>query len=278
MSGASGPQLRRIVAALGGWPHDEAKLLLAAHLARRLDAELAGLFLEDAELLEVASLSVPTYLVHTTERRRLDLVSVERGFRVEARRLRRLVASVSERQLVRWSFAVRRVRTCEDVARQLGADELLILAPQGRAERRRRLGEAMACHAVPAILILEPGRRRPRSHVAIFDEGQDTVLTAGARLAGALEAALTVLPVRNGKGAPPADAERSLHDWHEGLPLPAEIARPVAGDAGSLQEALERLDPDVVVIGREGRVSNLGADTLDALIGPRAVLIPGARR
>lgn len=266
---------RRLVVALGGRSRDEAALSVAARIARRMDAELAALLLQDTELLEMAALPVSALLsAHTCERRRLDIVAVERGYRVEARRLRRLVATVSERHFVRWSFEIMRARGGE-LARRLTRDELLVITPQGRAERHRRLADVLASPAESAILIMEPVRRPEYRHVAALYEGADAVPAAAARLAAALEAALTVIPVNGGRAAPPTDETR-LRRWREGIGAAFSISAPVAGEERPLHETLERLDPDVVAIGRNGPVlPGLGLDTLESLLGPRAVLVAG---
>lgn len=267
--------LRRLVVALGAHGRDEAALTLAAELARKLDAELSGLFVEDSELLDVAALPVTSLLVHhSMQRRAFDALSVERCFRVEEQRLRRLMAAISERHRIpRWSFDVRRGRGGEELARNLGPDDLLVIGPQGREERRRRLAELLARETVHATLILPPARSFFRRHVAVLYEGPQSALSAGRRLAAALEAGLTVIPVSGGVSAQPADEEQ-LKTLISDFQGPVDVAGPVPGDAASLRAALDLLEPDIVAIGRRGPIlARLGTEILDTIIGPRAVLI-----
>lgn len=117
----------RIVIELApGWRERDA-LQAAAALAGRVDAELVGLFVEDAELLRFAALPFALEIgFASAQRRRLDVTAVERSLHAHAAEAERTLASTAERSAIRWSFRV---------ARGFAATELLAAALGPAIER-----------------------------------------------------------------------------------------------------------------------------------------------
>ena len=117
--------LHRIVIGVeAGMPQRE--LDAAASLARRVGAELFGLFVEDAELLSFAALPFAHEIGFASAvRRRFDVAALERGLQRRALEAERALAGTADRIAVRWSFRV---------ARGIVAVELIAAATQAIAE------------------------------------------------------------------------------------------------------------------------------------------------
>jgi len=100
---------RRIVAALY-WQRPASRELGAiAELARHLQAELVGLFIEDIDLLHLAALPFAAQIGATSAlRHELDAAALEQLMRSRAEELRGALETVAERVAVRWSFRVAR--------------------------------------------------------------------------------------------------------------------------------------------------------------------------
>ena len=112
-------QARIVIELAPGWRERDA-LQAAAALAGSMDAELVGLFVEDAELLRFAALPFALEIgFASAQRRRLDVTEVERSLRAHAAEAERTLASTAERSAIRWSFRV---------ARGFAATELLAAA------------------------------------------------------------------------------------------------------------------------------------------------------
>jgi len=118
---------RRIVVGLDARTR-ERELEAAAAFAGRLGAELAGLFIEDIDLLRFAALPFAHEIgVASAARLKLDLDAMERAMRALAvDAARRLEASAAQ-NAVPWSFRV---------ARGIAAQELLCAALEAAGEGR----------------------------------------------------------------------------------------------------------------------------------------------
>jgi hypothetical protein len=110
-----------------------------ARLAKDTQAELLGLFIEDAELLRFAALPFAAEVGYpSAARRTLDLAAVERALRNQAASVRQaLAASLGTHE---WSFRVARASASQAVAAALaeGYAPSLVIPPGSnlRAERR----------------------------------------------------------------------------------------------------------------------------------------------
>lgn len=124
---------RRILVALDASQESIAALELAADVAKRVQAELVGLFVEDANLLKLVQHPFAREVnLATCSGRTLDPATVERELRTQAAAARRTLEQTAERLRVPWSFRVTRggVET-ELIAAALGAD----LVAMGKAIR-----------------------------------------------------------------------------------------------------------------------------------------------
>jgi len=118
----------RIWVALDESPRSTAALTAAAALAAELDAELAGLFVEDIDLQHLISLPFAReFSLLSGSRSTLSQAEMERSWRREAEVMQRLLAEAAERQRLRWSFHVTRGRLSAEVSTLAQAFDLVVL-------------------------------------------------------------------------------------------------------------------------------------------------------
>lgn len=131
-------RIRRVIACFspgyGGRPE------LVARLAKELEAELLGLFIEDVELLRFASLPFAREIgTASVESRALDLASLERQLRAQARALEQALAAILGPGPAGWSLRVERtspVSAIEAVLAQV-LEPALLVPPGGRLAGER---------------------------------------------------------------------------------------------------------------------------------------------
>lgn len=167
--------LRRIVVALDG--SSPATLTRMIDLARGLEAELVGLFVEDTELLSLAALPFGETGFPTAARRALDVEAMERSLRAQARRIERELGSRLEGHRIKWTFEVVRGRPGSALA-TIAAEGDIVFVQAGRAfagASVSRAWTARECRALnaPWLLVSDPTRG---------DEGMVIVPPAGAAI------------------------------------------------------------------------------------------------
>jgi nucleotide-binding universal stress UspA family protein len=118
----------RILVALDASPRSLAALSTAGALAAELDAELAGLFVEDINLQRLLALPFAReFCLLSGELRPLSQAEIERTWRREAETLQRRLAEAAEHLQLRWSFQVARGRMATEVSLQAQAFDLIVL-------------------------------------------------------------------------------------------------------------------------------------------------------
>jgi hypothetical protein len=139
----------RVLLALNAAEHAEQAVNAALAMAAGLHAELAGLFVEDVNLLRAAQLPFARETgVFTAVSRPLELVQIERALRHQAQTLERALAAAARRSQLSWSFSVVRGQLlAEALAREA---DLMLLAGASAPVRRSfnlpsaRLGPVVA--------------------------------------------------------------------------------------------------------------------------------------
>lgn len=122
------PAVPRIWVALDESPRSTAALTAAADLAAGLDAELAGLFVEDINLQHLIGLPFAReFSLLSGAGRPLSQRDVERTWRREAEALQRLLAEAAGTLRLRWSFHVARGRVSAEVNTLAQAFDLVVL-------------------------------------------------------------------------------------------------------------------------------------------------------
>jgi nucleotide-binding universal stress UspA family protein len=124
--------IRRILVALDASPHSLAALDMAVDLAARVEAELAGLFVEDVELLRMAELPSAREIADTTAHAiPLDRSIMERKLRAQSEQIRNAVAAAAQRAQVRWSFQTVRGQVTSALRAAVTEDDIVAIGRLG---------------------------------------------------------------------------------------------------------------------------------------------------
>ncbi len=249
--------IRRVLVALDPARSSAALLETAVEFARRVEAEIEGLFIEDIDLMRLAelpfahALSLPSGLPQP-----LETAAVEREMRALAGAARRSLEIQARKMNVSCSFRVVRGRL-ESELRAAGTADLVILERGGAAVTRyvflRQAARFSAIGAVRSLLLLR-GYRMVAASVAVAYDGSkacERALAAAAslgrrlRAAGAAEAGPVVLCL----GKTRAAAKRAEEHARESASR-AKIAasfRTLSGSADELAAALAP-EPDTLLV------------------------------
>ena len=111
MSVAKVRRIRRVLVALDASPDSVAAAAAAVRVAAALDAELAGLFVEDHDLLRLGGSRLARQVASLTAgAERLGAEEMERQLRAQATRARRALSRLAAREGIACTFQVTRGR------------------------------------------------------------------------------------------------------------------------------------------------------------------------
>jgi nucleotide-binding universal stress UspA family protein len=171
--------IQRILVALDASHHSLAALQAATELARTLEAELLGLFVEDVNLLRAAGLPMARELQFPFARHaKMDPERMRRQLRAQAEQARRALSSTCEQHHIEWTFRVVRGSVSSKLLEEAAKADLLCM---GRASRpvtqRLRMGStarATATRAQRSVLVISQGARIQAPIVVTYDGSSDT--------------------------------------------------------------------------------------------------------
>lgn len=253
-------QIQRILVALDASAHSLAALQAAANLAGNLRAQLIGLFVEDVNLLRLASLPFAQELCWpTASGRRIDEAKMERDMRLRAARARRALAYAAEQAEAEWSFrVVRGIVAREILAAAHEADLLSLGRTSSTLSRRHRLGSTALAAAVAAgrpVLLAREGADLQRPIVVTYDGSRVGALSlaAAARMAQANDSNLIVLIMAENPELAPQLAERASR-WLQERVAHADYRYLQQGNGEKLVEALQQEDCGLVILGGESEI------------------------
>ena len=191
--------IRRIAIALGSEAPDVRALERIARLAARLRAEMAGLFVEDIDLLHLAALPFAAEFSRFTRRhRRLEGADIERQLRIQAAAAQRALAAAAEHAGVTWSFRVTRGSVAALLLQAAAEVDLLALGASRRILLRESdFGFALEAGAQRALRAEAP--ERPVAVVCDDTAPGRRALAVARHLADADGRALTVLLIGAGQ-------------------------------------------------------------------------------
>lgn len=241
---AGGP---RVLVALDALAHATAAIATASALAAELDAELAGLFIEDIGLQHLLALPFARELcVLSGALRPLSQAEVERTWRHEAAALRRQLAETAAARTLRWSFQVTRGRIGAEVHTRGSAFDLVVVA------ERRGIPESPPRAASGPVLVLSEA-----------DETPGDVLNMATRLAARSRTQLVIMHPAVETCAPPS-ARLLAQD-----PVARCLALPNL-EVTSVARAVRHERAGCLVLGRHSRIARCEAleHILDAVACP----------
>lgn len=123
----------RILVTCDTSPLGTAAIDAAAALARRMDAELAGLFVEDINLLRMAALPFAReYALASAMARRMEAGDVERALQQQADALRTALSRAAQALAVPWSFQVVRGALLDSVLEAMHEADFAVFGHTGQ--------------------------------------------------------------------------------------------------------------------------------------------------
>jgi hypothetical protein len=178
----------------------------ATRLARRLDAELVALFLEDEDLLRLASLPFVQLVGPTAKPLAVDRPAMERALRQAQAEARRELEIAAQRHGVKHIFDVVRSPIREALAAVAGPGDLIVLE---RGELGGALGAAVACAETSVLCLSTTARSAPAVAISFEASAAGAArLEIAAHVAAVAGRELIVISARPGA----ADVERALAD------------------------------------------------------------------
>lgn len=172
------PRIRRIVVALDSSAQDGGMLRAVAALAARLQAELHGLFILDANLTRFAELPCATEVISSSAAaRNIDPAVLRKDLQRQIDKVSRALASIAQQQNVRWSFETAGGHVESEVlARLEQADLLIVNRRTGRTlVSRDQLGSTatfVISKSRRTVVVLEEHARLDRPPIVLFEDPQ----------------------------------------------------------------------------------------------------------
>jgi nucleotide-binding universal stress UspA family protein len=249
--------VRRILVALDASAQSLAALNAAVILAAELGADIEGLFVEDANLVQIAMLPVARrVLFPSAADEPLDSTLMEHELKALARRAQRSLAMMAERYGIRWSFRVLRGKvTVEILSAATGSDLLTVGRCGWSLARRMQMGSTAqnaAIHAPGALLLVKQPLAASRPVMVLFDGSPPALqaLKAAARFARALQTRLTVFLLPDTpREVQPLVSQVIRH--MKGKEVEADFQPLFATDALQLADAIESEAGGLLVLGRK---------------------------
>jgi hypothetical protein len=193
MTGSRGSSVDRVLVALDPAAPMAATLDALAGLVSDAQPEVKGLFIEDASLLALSSLSfVREVALDTASEQRMTAELLERQMKAQRIRVERMLADASRRLSLRPSFKVARGIVLEELLREAEQADLILLGRSHRVAGPRswmgiRLG-GLAEKIAGTLAIVQDAWSTGRSVSLVYDGSEAATRCLGlARQIGARE-------------------------------------------------------------------------------------------
>lgn len=251
--------IRRILVALDASSHSLAALEEAANLAASMEAELMGLFIEDINLIRLASLPFARQISYPSgAEESLDPGRLERELKVRGEHARKALAAAAERAQRPWSFrTVRGEITAEILTAAEPADVVFWGKAGWSPPQPRFLGSAalgIPAGAPGALLLAQHGIIHTGERaLAVYDGSQCSLqaLKTAMHLAATRGHHLTVFLLADASEA--ADRlEHEVRRMANHLLKRLRIHRLYQPDAHRLAEAVQSEGAGLLVLGCSG--------------------------
>jgi nucleotide-binding universal stress UspA family protein len=250
------PGIRRILVALDTAEPSTAALEEAARLAAGLEAELVGLFIEDAGLLQAAALPMTRMVPHQARTlAAFDPASMQRAYRIWSAEARRSLEAVAAQWRIKWSFQVARGIYAEQLMATLRAGDLLALA-SSKHQRRSRTGLAALTVAAqaPCSLFLMCRRWETWKPVVVLYEGSEEALAMGRTLAAIYNLPLVALVLAQDEEAARGETT-AVRRYLGGANRPADLIQMHPATAERIGDALRDITPGIIIFDRRGKLA-----------------------
>ncbi|AOY58582.1 universal stress protein [Desulfococcus multivorans] len=166
--------IRRILVALDASSSCVEGLKIAAEMAARLGAELAGVFIEDIDLIRAVEFPFTRECGYFgAEVRRVEPYQLEEQLRAQAGRMRKILEAIATQRQLNWNFTIIRGSVARELL-SLGTDaDLIIMGRSGRSLLgSKRLGSTVKeviTRRSGLTLILHQKTAKPDHPMVIYD-------------------------------------------------------------------------------------------------------------
>lgn len=277
MNSPKQPAAARIVVALDTSGSADYLLEIAQYAPVGRAAELVGLFIEDARLLQYAQSNLAREIVSSGGVRPLQRAALERQIRAQSAQVRRHFEAAATKLGLPHAFRVARGEIVSEWIRSAAEAEALIVGLAARsgipAEARLATIAQLARAGLPAVLFGRPGWSAGRNVVAVIERPEHIhpVLSAAIRVAAQSRSPLSVVVTGGAlseRERVAADLARTLSDQNVELPATAVLTR---ADASRIAQTADVANARLLVLAGG---PSAHADVLDALLGAtRAALL-----
>lgn len=248
--------LRRILVAVDTSSHSLAALEAAAIIARKMEADIHGLFVQDEIWEKLSRLpSIATINELTGETKSLEEKSLERQVEHQKRRLRRHLKTLSRKHNIshRWNTVQGRVE--EEILQAAEEADLITIGRRGHSfPEKKQLGssaKAIIRLADKPILLLKKGLKLGNPITVVYDASEESrrCLHLGLSLARKNDSTLTILVMDNKSGLP-GKRDADLEEMIESTQIPVNIQLFQNPTIWSFTHAVNRRESGLLVIPR----------------------------
>ena len=265
---AAGFSIRRILIALDASPPSHAALETAAQLAAWHEAELHGVYVEDINLIRLASHPAARQIDPLSSRPGpVDPRRLERRLKQAAAEAERALAEIAARQQVRWSFRVARGAVTTVLLEAAGEADLIALGRAGGGTRGPgRLGSTareITSRRAQSVLVLQQHLTPRQTVVTLYDGSASCqrAIAAAARLCEQLSAELVlVIVAADEKRA--SQLQTAAAESLATLPVSGRSRTLVGADLDVVMRAVRDERPTLCVVGSQ---TSLGDDLIRRL-------------
>jgi nucleotide-binding universal stress UspA family protein len=248
-------RIEQILVALDPSAHGLAALEAAARLATALRAELIGLYVEDADVLNLPRIS---FLRETDalsgEVRPLKSEELEKTVRLQGDRLRRRMEEAVEESEVRWSFRVVRGRVRSELLEAAREADLVSLGARSHWMGRDpgTTTRTIVTRAGKPVMVLRRGAKLGRRVCVLYDGTEEARegLVLGARMERVREDA-DLFVILHGPRLETARLQDEASSLLEDLEVEAEFSALMSSRPRAVLEHLSSVECGLVVVPRK---------------------------
>lgn len=268
--------VRRILLPLDSSDLNRRTIELAADMAGAFEAELVGVFVKEANLLNLAELPFARIIDRRSgERRALSRGGMERALDALSERARNALIEAAQRKRVSFSFQVKTGEPLEAAVEMAAQFDIVAVSGQLCASARAVLASKTRGHEIApgrTLFLVERDMAPERPVLALY-EGNLAVLAAAVRLAATLGAPLQILAVAETDDLAKR-RQRNARAWLARRRNAATVGATTASIPSDLLDVLRQSTPAAAVIERQAGLSGqiLELDDLSGLKIPLLVL------